>query len=199
MIEFKEKNHIYLLDGMQIPSVTQICEVMTAFLYKDKEKNDYLSQLAMQRGTDVHEICEDLDAGNQVTVGDPELIPYVSAYVKFLGDNKVEWEQIEETIYNGDWNYAGRLDRFGMLNDKPTILDIKTTSSITKQMRLVYAVQLTMYAMALKYWDDVEQYNLAILQLKKDGSYKLTFVEPEVSLAEEIINIYNLLTPKKRR
>lgn len=76
---FIEENHIYLLDDVQIPSVTQVLPYN--FFGNDSEYNK-------DRGSKVHKMIElynmkNLNEENLDTV----LVPYLTGYKKFIADN----------------------------------------------------------------------------------------------------------------
>ena len=197
MIHYEEENHIYTLDGIQIPSVTQICQVLSCYIYKDSDPDKKkLTEEAMRKGTAVHDACEQMDKGETIELyTDDEKVPYLTAYSAFLDEHSVEWIDIEKIVYNEEKGYAGRLDRFGIVDGNECFIDIKTTQSISKQVRTLYECQLTMYADAENKLDK----DIMILQLKKDGTYKLIKCNTDIDFADKVIDIYKAITPTPRR
>jgi hypothetical protein len=168
-VKFDADSHTYTVDGKVYPSVTEICSIITGL--GDMSCNAII-QNAARRGTAVHELCALVDYGCD-TDGipcEPELVGYVLAYMRFIRDYKPEWEMIEQRLYSPDLGYAGTLDRFGTIDGKPVLLDIKTTASPKRDQRIAWACQLAAYAELL---DTGETLKLVDLQIKKDGTYRL--------------------------
>lgn len=172
-LEFIEDGHRYLLDGEEIPSVSEILRFAASEVYKDPDK--FQMDQAADRGTRVHKACEELDRTGRCEC-DGDIEGYVKAYQRFLTENEVEWLWVEEPIYsdNGD-PYAGTLDRAGYINGDSAIVDIKSTSKITKKHMVLYSAQLYAYKNGkspTKGYYKAQKYR-AVLQLKQDGTYKL--------------------------
>lgn len=169
---FDPAAHIYTLDGRRVPSVTEIVSPITAAKYKDS--NPALIAQAQQRGTDIHRLCQLIDVGcpvEDIEVA-PELSGYVTAYLRFLRDYKPEWELIEKPVYyDGDkYPYAGTLDRYGRINGKCALVDIKSTAVMDRLSRAAVLYQLELYDNCL---ETCAVFNSFALQLKKDGNYKI--------------------------
>ena len=166
-IDFDEERHIYTVDGKKVPSVTEMLSYATAKHYGNI--NESVLRQAAQRGTDVHEACQDIDYGLEVKA-DPVIAPYVKAYVQFLCDYLPEWEEIEQKHYNENLVYCGTVDRMGKINGRKAIVDIKTVSSISRTNYIVYSAQTYAYS---RFYDDGCDFDRYILVLKKDGKYRL--------------------------
>ncbi len=93
MLKFVEDGHKYLLDGVEMPSVTQICKPLTVDVAE--RAKPWLRDAAAKRGSDIHEICADIDigeeggkdGGNIVAFGTPEEVAaknkgYTAAFLK---------------------------------------------------------------------------------------------------------------------
>lgn len=134
---------------------------------KYAESNTAALTQAQRRGTEVHEICELIDYGADPETLDisPEIIGYINGYIKFLRDYNPEWTMVEQIC--GGEDFAGRIDRFGTINHRPTIADIKTTSNMDRASKIALAVQLCGYWEALSdAWVD----RIGV-QLHKNGRY----------------------------
>lgn len=105
-----------------------------------------------------------------------------------------EWERIEWPVNNG-MLYAGTLDRYGTLSGKRAILDIKTAASIGTPTKVLYTAAQNLYRMAIEPEYAVEA--LYILQLKKDGKYRLIELEIQDELALSCIALHQALKKKK--
>ena len=170
-LEFIPDSHEYILDGKRIPSVSEILRF--AFYEVYGTEKDKAMDRAADRGVRIHRACEEIDRLG-ATDCDGNILQYVSAYVQFLKDHDVDWKYIEKPICNESGMFAGTLDRFGVVDGKTTLLDIKSTKSITGKHKLLYSTQLAAYGSCLSEYID----QFCILQLKPDGTYKLIKVEP---------------------
>ena len=65
-IEFDEEKHIYTVDGVRMPSVTEILAPITA--KTDGEISKEVLRMAADRGTIVHKACEEIDYGLETEV-----------------------------------------------------------------------------------------------------------------------------------
>lgn len=190
---FYDDTHRYTVDGEEVPSVSELIRFITRELYTDTPQ--YFMEGAAARGTLVHKATESLDEFGKVECGD-DIAPYIQAYVSFLKDCQPNWEKIEWPICNGT-QYAGTVDRYGELDGKKVVLDIKTTQSISGMHKLLYGAQLTLYKMAVELEHPVEQ--LMVLQLKKDGSYKLIPIEENEPLALACLTMHEAIKNSKTK
>lgn len=168
-LKFVEDGHLYFIDSRPVPSVTDICSILTA---ENRAKlNPHLLDAAARRGTLVHECTELLDYGVPPEDMDmpADIVPYVTAYQRFLRDYKPRWIAVEKQVYDAEIGLAGTLDRQGVVDDYPCILDIKTTTAPTREQKISWCAQLAGYRL-LHRNATLERY---ILQLRPDGSYKL--------------------------
>jgi hypothetical protein len=188
---FREKDHVYMLGGNVIPSVSELCAPLHRETYKDVPK--WQLEAAAERGTAVHVATQALDTAGVVSC-DEEYVPYVMAYRDFLSKYRPLWSLTEKAMYHTELRYAGTPDRYGTVDGKLTLLDIKTTATVYKH---ICRAQLNLYRLILiERGFPVEQ--MVILHLKKDGTYKLVEIKEDVPLAMALITIYNAL-PKRRR
>ena len=192
MIEFDASRHIYRVDGVIVPSVSEITECLHKMAYRDAPPD--LMEYAAARGTAVHEATEKLDWNGEVQVNGT-IAPYLKAYAKFLEAKQPEWDLIEHRVNKG-LEYAGTLDRYGKFNGAYCILDIKTTSRITREIKAVYTAAQNLYRRALESWLPVEK--LWILQLKQDETYKLIELPVEDTLADACLAIHSAVGKRRR-
>lgn len=168
-LTFDAEKHEYRINGKLVPSVTEICAPLTAL---DMGKlNPALINAAANRGTIVHELTELIDYGTAVE--DLELYPdiggYITAYQRFLRDYSPQWTRIEYRLGSEEIGLAGTLDRMGVIDNMPCIVDIKTTASATRPTKVSWVAQLSGYRMLCGN-ATFERY---ILQLKPNGKYTL--------------------------
>lgn len=165
-IEFDEEKHLYFVDGEKMPSVTEIIAPITAKHYGSISQE--VLRMAAERGTIVHEACEEIDYGLEAEVP-AEFEPFVKAYCDFVNDYRVEYLGVEQIVYNREGRYCGTCDRWGRMTGKDFVLDIKTTTSPTKQAKMAGCCQTVAYADALNI-PDAERY---LLYLDRKGGYRL--------------------------
>lgn len=190
---FYDTEHKYTVDGAEVPSVSELTRFITREVYESTP------QLAMDRaadrGTKIHKATEALDKYGSAEIED-DIAPYLKAYVQFLKEHSPDWERIEWAVNNGKL-YAGTLDRYGTLDGKKAILDIKTAASIGSLMKVLYTAAQNLYRMAIEPECAVEA--IYILQLKKDGKYRLIELEIQDELAKACIALHQALKKKERK
>lgn len=191
-LEFREKDHIYLLDGENVPCVSDLCRFLHREIYKDAPL--WQVEAAAVRGTAIHAATQLLDDVGRAQIAE-EYLPYLLAYKAFLKDHSVSWELIEHAMYHPTFRYAGTIDRYGQLDAEFVLVDIKTTYTVYKPLS---RAQLNLYRlMLIARGYRVER--MYILHLKRDGTYKLVSIEMDEPLAQALITIHNALQKKRRR
>jgi len=130
-LRLDKKTHTYYLDGRPIPGVTGILEAegITDFSMVPEVRLE-ASKLF---GTATHVATHLYDLGilDWATVS-PPIIPYLNGWIKFLKDYNIKkHEHIEKIIYSRIWNFAGTLDRINRPNNKLTVIDLKTPTSVS--------------------------------------------------------------------
>lgn len=190
---FYDEGHRYTVDGEEVPSVSEI----TRFIYREVYSTVMQSAVdaAAERGAKIHKAAEALDKFGSVQIDD-DIVAYVKAYVAFLKDYSPKWERIEWSVNNGII-YAGTIDRYGLIGNENILLDIKSTANISPAHRTLYTAAQNLYRMAIEPSCPVDR--IYILQLKKDGSYKLYELEKQDSLANACIALHYALKKKKRK
>jgi len=158
VLEFDEATHIYKWNGKPVNNVTTI--IKEAGLSDDR----FYTEESRIRGSAVHLACQYYDEGaldwDSVI---EEYKPYVDAYIDFLNVAKPVWHGIELRLYNERYNYAGTLDREGLLFERNAILDLKT-GAVPEWVKIQTAA----------YEDCIDgSYDRYALQLKSNGTYKL--------------------------
>lgn len=190
-LNFIEKTHVYLLDGEEIPCVSDLCRFLHREIYK--EAPTWQMEAAAIRGTAVHAATEALDAHGAAQIPE-EYLPYLMAYKGFLEAHDVQWEFSEASMYHPVLLYAGTIDRYGLLDGKRTLLDIKTTYTVHRPL---CKASLNLYRLMLEARGiGVEQ--LCILHLKKDGTFRLVKIDIDDSIPMALITIHNTLKKQKK-
>ena len=192
MITFDEAAHRYTVDGVEVPSVTEVCRFLS---YDQKSDKPWLAKAAADRGTRVHAACAAIDYGI-----DPEetedISGYLKAYRRFLKDYRPDWEGIEYTVGSAELGIAGTIDRFGTLYDgRRCILDIKTGYQLhDAPLRGQLTGYKRLLAVNIGFYPDY----LYALQLSKDGTYHLREVRQDDELLNACIYINSAVERKKR-
>ena len=190
---FYDEQHRYTVDGEEVPSVSELTRFIAKEIYG--EINQTILDNAASRGTSVHKAAEALDKYGKVEVSD-EHLPYLKAYLSFLKGAKPTWEKIEWAV-NNQTLYAGTIDRYGTINGKQAIVDLKTTANIDRGHRVLYTAAQNLYRMAIEQDHPVEA--IYILQLKKDETYKLIEIERQDELANACITLSQALKRRRRK
>lgn len=164
-LAFDEATHTYRHDGQVIPGVTGILAPLTDL---SAVPADILAA-ASAFGTAVHLATELLDQGRlDMSSVDAALLPYLDAWRQFCSDHGAEWTHIEARLYHPALRYAGTVDRMGVVDGVPSIVDIKTSGVIYPST----GPQTAAYQRAAA---DGEQKFTArqrlSVQLKADGTY----------------------------
>ena len=171
-IKFDEATHIYQVDGVVVPSVTEILQP----LHRSYGKiNPSVLEYAAARGTAVHEALESIDYGDEPELY-PETIGYINAYEDWKTVYKPDWMGIEQIVFCREGWFIGTLDRIGILNgNELAIVDIKT-STPNRESYVSVCLQTMAYAMAYSSqhnfnpgWEEISRYGLFLM---KDGTWR---------------------------
>lgn len=192
ILTLSEENHVYDLDGEELPSVSEITRFISRELYNDIPQ--YTLERAAERGTNVHKLTEALDKYGSCEA-DEELLNYLTAYVDFRNKYPAVWEKIEFSTFNETERYGMTVDRYGELNGKKILVDIKTSSSI---QTIAVTAQLTLYKMGLES-QGYQVDELYCVQLKKDNRFVFKKIEPDYELASACLILHSRLTKRKRK
>lgn len=137
-LEYIDEIHQYLVDGLCIPSITQLIKIKFGNKYNGISKE--VLQKAANKGSEMHEAIELYEKeGKESDV--PELRNY-----KFLKKH-YKWEVLQSEIpiilFKGDEPIAaGRLDQVIKIGDEKGINDLKRTSTFDKDY---VALQTNLY------------------------------------------------------
>ncbi len=203
ILTFYDADHKYLLDGEEIPSVSEISRFAAREIYQTVTQ--YQLDHAADRGTKVHAACENLDRYGDVKV-DADVIGYVKAYVKFRNEHPIEYEAIEKR-YAGETQfgrYAGTIDRAGVFHrsgesgdtGERAIIDLKTSSALQK---VLAAIQLNAYKTLYEQNTGLKVDKLYILHLHADETYKLVEFPTDPTLFNACFALHSALKKKSRK
>lgn len=196
-VEFFPDTHKYLVDDVEVPSVTQI----VAPLGEDFDEPDDMVELAIEaaadRGVTMHAYI-----AHRLTGGAPEdfelpdaYIPYADAVELFLSEHSIV-PLLIETPLPGD-GFAGTPDLVCVFDGNESILDYKFVSTVAKSRT---GAQLAGY-LALCEENGVFPALLYAVQFLRSGEYRLypTGVNNSTKAFEACREIYRIKRKKHPR
>lgn len=153
VVEFLEEDHIYIVDGCIVPSVTTMLKMKFGGKYSSISP-EVLSRAA-DLGTAMHKAIQDFE--EQGTESD---LIEVRNYL-FLKKH-YKWECLKNEVpvilfdgFNGEPIACGRIDMVGKMDDALTLFDFKRTSSLDKEY-LGYQLNLYRVAYQQSYGEEVK-------------------------------------------
>lgn len=164
-LTFDEIMHRYYVDGTEVPSVSRVMEPLKDANYAGI--SDKTLKKAADKGTAVHDAIE-----NFVKFGiediNPEHKAYYDAFMSWWQEKRPIVVGSEIRVYHKLLGYAGTIDLLCYIDDLLTLIDFKTTYTVSD---MSCGVQLEAYAKALEsHGIKVDQ--KMILHLKRDGRHK---------------------------
>lgn len=163
-------------NGNYYPSVTSVLGSITnEYLDKwirnvGKEEASRVSKIAANRGTKIHECCENYILGkqNKFSMFEPDikimfenLIPYIDQFEEVHG--------VESRVYSDILRVAGTIDCIAKIAGKMYIIDYKTSSRIkTREEIYSYFMQCSVYAIAFYELTGITIPNIRILMTVRD-------------------------------
>ena len=142
MIEFIEDGHIYLKDGVIIPSVSEILHFVFPDKYAGIDK-EILDKKA-EYGSKIHEAIECVEQGKTLPELDSIQEFSINQYQRLKEKNNIEVIAQEQMIHFKD-KYCGRFDMTAKVNGFYSLCDIKTTATLDKEY---LSWQLSFYELA---------------------------------------------------
>jgi len=116
-----DESHVYRVDGQIKPGVTTVLQAAGLI------DTTWFSDDAALRGTYVHRAVELYHtAGLDMDSLDSIIRPYFEAYLDFLTKSCFRVALVERPLWCQTYDYCGRPDLVGWLNDTLVLLDIKT-------------------------------------------------------------------------
>lgn len=170
---FDEATHTYTLNGVVIPSVTEICAPITCGKYPPVG----VVQQAAARGSRVHELCALYDMDALPDEIESDLVGYVKAWAAFCRDYKPVWQYIERPLHgeiDAGQPFAGTLDRIGVIDGFNRVVDIKTTSNLDRPSKVSLCCQIAGYEWLADLNDIPIDFGYGLgVQLLKTGEYRV--------------------------
>ncbi len=163
-------------EGVYYPSVTTILQYMPKNKFfeswlKDVGHNaDLIMRRAGKQGTQVHEACEQLVLGKEVTWMDDygnakysQIVwEMILKFADFWRTHKPELISAEDFVWSDEHKYAGTADLLVKMHGQIWLLDIKTSNSVHKSFDL----QLSAYAKGLEEAKGIKIERTGIIWLK---------------------------------
>lgn len=161
IVEYIDEIHQYLVDGVCVPSITQILKIK--FGKKYSNVNDNVLKNASEKGTQVHNAIEKLcKTGEVEELKEVKNFMFLQKHYKFeVIDNEVPVILFK----NGKPIACGRLDLVLKIDDSIGGGDIKRTSVLDKEY---LAYQLNLYRIAYKQCYGVNWKFLKGIHLRED-------------------------------
>ena len=163
-LKFEDSLHQYSVDGIVIPSVTQIMKPLSQNEYEGIGEKTL--EAAAQKGSAVHGAIE-----NWIKFGimdiEPEFQGYIDGFLNWWDSYKPEVIGSEIKTYHKIMWYGGTVDLLCRIDKDICLIDYKTTFHLLQKN---CAVQLEAYSQALAS-QGVETNTKYILHLKKDGKW----------------------------
>lgn len=180
-LEFYEHGHIYLVDGVIVPSVTEVVDALC--LRKYDAVDPAVLKRAADRGTRVHEAIE-----RYCKTGEEEPISEVHNF-KFLQKKhgfEVVGNELPVIIDFEGVTIAGRLDMVVRMNGELGGVDIKSTYAFDKERT---ALQLNLYRLGYRQCYDEDWKFIKGLHLRED-TRKLIDLPINTDYTEEYLRRY---------
>lgn len=164
-LRFDPVEHVYTVGARRVPSVTQTLLPLVDYSMVPKETLERARLLgqAVHRMTELYD-QDDLDMESL----DDELLPYLTAWIKFRHETGFVPETIETRLYHPTLRYAGTPDRSGIVNRRRAVIDIKKMLTLGP----VIGIQLAAYQ-ELYRANGTEVLDRYALGLRNDGTYRL--------------------------
>lgn len=161
LLEYIDETHTYLVDGVIVPSITQIMKIKFGNKYSGVSKE--ILNKAAENGTRVHEAIEKLCKSGEVEdIKEVRNFMFLQKHYKFeVVDNEVPIILFKDDVPIS----AGRLDLVLKIDDLVGGGDIKRTSTLDKEY---LAYQLNLYRIGYRQSYDIEWKFLKGLHLREN-------------------------------
>ena len=160
-LEYYDEDHVYICDGVVVPSITQILKVKFGNKY-NRVSGAVLSRAA-EKGTAVHSAIEEYcKRGTESELPELRGFKFLMKNYKFtVIDNEVPVILLRDNVPIA----AGRLDLVLQMGDKIGGADIKRTSTFDKEYT---AMQLNLYRIAYRQCYGIEWQFLKGVHLREN-------------------------------
>lgn len=188
-LEFSEQDHVYKIDGVTVPSVTELCAI-----FGNDADDPFLEnaiEISADRGVTCHKVLELLLSGVDIDDIDyPDVYAeYVESIQVFLAENEIEPIAAEIPICDPEIGVAGTPDLLCMFNGDLTIIDYKFVAQVCKPK---VKAQLNAYDRLYRANDVHADRLLCVQFLKcKPRIYEVAQDDFEFAIAYEVHKIKN--------
>lgn len=168
--QFIPETHEYIEDGVRRDSVTQILQETGIVNYGGIDED--VLRHAAERGTAAHAACHYYDENDlDISTVDPEVIPYLCGYQKFLSETRfiVEGSERRGIAEIDGMRYGYTYDRKGILFKRRVIAELKCTAAI----EIGVGPQTAAYELAERQESGEAARNRVVIHLKPNGTYSL--------------------------
>lgn len=173
-VEFIEEGHIYKVDGVVTPSVSEIIRtVLFPDMYKGVPKRILNNKASF--GTNVHNAIENNDPSDLNKV---EMLSYIE-YERLIKKHNIEIIE-QEQIVNYEDLYCGTFDAIAKVDGVLSLIDFKTTYKLDEEY---LSWQLSFYNTAHQ-MDFLKAYAVWLPKKKKGD-----VVEIELKSDEEVLEV----------
>lgn len=180
-LEYDDTTHTYLVNGVIVPSVTQVMQVKFGNKYEGI-RSEVLNRAA-ERGTAIHKAIENYCKGMDDGSKEVHNFNFLMNYYKI---KPVKNEVPIILMVDNQPVIAGRLDLVLQENDTLSLADIKTTSQLDKEY-LVYQLNLYRLGYMQSYGERIDK--LYGLHLRGDKR-KLVELPINEDIALELLEKY---------
>jgi hypothetical protein len=190
MLTFDESTHTYYWNNNPVPSVTKIINEFLQVTINGSQYHinrysgvvipSYLMEEGAAKGKDLHYGAElILKGGIDWNALDPDYVPPLRQFEKFLSDFDIRPLYTEYRFYHPKMKFCGTIDLLAVINGVISIVDFKTgIESFT--VGLQTSAYREGYCSQEKYLGKIDRY---VLYLPKDGSsYKFKRLNDESDL-----------------
>lgn len=182
VLKFDAETHTYTLDGVRLPSVTQILKRLSAEAYRFVDRG--VMEAAAALGTAVHKLIE-LDVAGTLDEDalDARLVPYLNSWRQFRFTSGFEPVYSEQLVHSERFGYAGQLDLLGRFGKRWALVDAKRCA----QVPITAGPQTAGYELAVRerfpqLFTAATPIDRYALQLNTDGTHRLVpFKDPDDS------------------
>ena len=194
------KRYYVTPDGNEYPSVTTVLSVrgkegLMAWRKRvGEDVANYISRKAANRGTKVHQMCEDWfnnvpeESPDDWKKHEKDFLPFC-LFNRLKDDTFDNFGEIiaqESALYSNKYRLAGRVDCIAEYNGELSIIDFKTsTSERNDAYNENYYIQCTAYAHMYEELFGTKIDQIVILQAGEDGSCK-AFVKNKADYEEKL-------------
>lgn len=138
-IEFNEKDHIYMKNGIVLPSVTQIMQPLYEQVYGKADSD--ASDNGKSKGKEIHRAIDDYCEFGMIDISE-EYKPYLDNFIRYIDEHQYEIVASEVMLCHPVYNYAGKIDIIARNPKGEFVLIDNKTGDLQPKL---HAVQLQAY------------------------------------------------------